>query len=359
MLSAVEFYDTLNPDDKKGTTGILEFIIKDKNGRIVDRIIEKNIIKIFAKEMLSHRLPSSQVWDVTANGGEGGWVSSNVDSDNEFSARYIIFGASFDQDGTPLGTSDTRYYTQDPVTGQFVPIRLEPGANYGGGLINAIPLFEPYRPVKKVEKIEFNSTYQPTGTPLVDSSVRAINNILVVETVLRTTEYNGFTGIGSDFFTITEVALAGGKTVSDVGQCGLIPIDLFLDGKDGTTALYDSSVDAISNGSNIISISQDEANSSVNMFKKGDQIKIVNRGGTQDSYDELDQINSSYLIVDTSGGRDLVLDRVPVDSNGSVISGDIGIFRNTLKIFSHRVLSTPVQKSASFEITVRWTIIFN
>lgn len=366
MLSATEFYDTLSPEDKKGATGILEFIIKDKNGNVVDHIMEKNIIKIFAKEMLSHRLPSSEVWDPNENGGAGGWVASNIDPDDEFSARYILLGASFDDDGTPLGTADTRFYTQDPVTGQFVPVRLDPSADFGGGLINAIPITEPDRPVKKVEKVEFNSTYQPSGNPLVDASVRAVNNIMVVETVIKTSEYNGFSGLDGDFFTISEVALAGGKRIEDVGQCGLIPRDLFLQGKPGTPTggatsgdIYDIAVDVIANGTNVVSIDPGEANSSVDLFKKGDQIKIVNRGGTQDGYSELNQINPHYLITETSGGRDLVLDRVPVDTNGAAIAGDVGVFRDTLKLFSHRILSTPVQKSTSFEITTRWTIIFN
>lgn len=360
-MEALEIYEALSPDEKKGAVGILEFIIKDRNGVEIDRIIEKNIVKIFAKEMLSHRLPGSEIWDPAADGGSGAWVSSDVDPEDEFAARYILFGASFDDDGSPLGSEDTRYYVQDPVTGQFTPIRLSPSATNDGGLINAIPLTEPDKPLKRVERISFNNTYQPTGSPLVDGDVRAMNNILVVETTLETDEYNGFSGTSGDFFTITEVALAGGRRLENIGQCGLVPKDLFLEGVLGGTTSGDceTSVAAIANGTNIVSIDPSEPSSSVALFKTGDQIKLVNRGGTQEDHTTLNQINPYYLITGTSGGRDLELDRVPVDTNGAAITGNVGVFRDTLKIFSQRILSTPVQKSESFEIVVRWTIIFN
>lgn len=363
MLPLSEIYNLVKPGD--GTVGVIEFIIKDKNGNVVDHIVEKNVIKIFAKEMLSHRLPSSEIWDPSANGGSGGWVNNNIDPDEEYSVRYILFGATFDSSGTALGTDDTRFYQQDAVTGQFVPIRLTPSASNDGGLINAIPISDPDRPLKRIESVSFNNTYQPTGSPLVDSDVRALNNVVVFETVMNTDEYNGFSNTASDFFTISEVALAGGRRFdSSVGSCGLVPRDLFLQGVDSTTGSvtsteYEVSVAAIANGTNVISIDSSEPASSVSLFKKGDQIKIVDRDGTQDSHDDLNQINPYYLVIGTSGGRDLELDRVPVDTNGAALVGGIGVFRDTLKIFSHRILSTPVSKSESFEITSRWTIVFN
>lgn len=353
--------DMINTNDD--AMGIVEIIVKDRQGRIIQEIIDKNIIKIFAKEMLSHRLPSSEKWDPDANVGSGAWISSDVDPDDNYAARYILLGASFDENGTPLGTNDTRFYTQDPVTGQFVPIRLDPSAAYGGGLINAIPIAEPDRPVKKIENIRFDNSYQPTGNPLLDDSVRSINNILIVETVISPDEYNGFSGTDNDFFTISEVALAGGRRISDTTQCGLVPKDLFLQGLPGgtdtTSSGYEVSVSAVANGTNVISIDSDEPTSAISLFNVGNQIKIVNDGGTQDDYETINQVNPNYLVTDTSGGRDLVLDRVPVDNNGSPLTGDIGIFKDTLKIFSHRILSTPLQKSSDFEITVRWNIIFN
>lgn len=364
-FNAIDIYNNLGPEDKNGgAVGVIELIIKDINGNVIDTIVEKNVIKIFAKEMLSHRLPSQQIWDSAANGGSGGWVDSNVDSDEEFAVRYILFGASFDENGAPLGTNDDRFYQIDSVTGQAVPVRLTPAATNDGGMINAIPIIEPDRPLKRVESIGFNNTYQPTGNPLVDGDVRSINNIVVFETILKTDEYNGFSNTASDFFTITEIALAGGKKFDSVAQCGLVPRDLFLEGVEqsatGTASdLNELSVSAIANGTNIISIDSSEPSSSVSLFKTGNQIKIVNRRGTQDNYNDINQINSHYLIVGSTGGRDLELDRVPVNSNGEALTGDIGIFRDTLKLFSHRILSTPVQKSSSFEITARWTIIFN
>jgi hypothetical protein len=349
-LSAIEYYNTLHPDDKKGATGILEFILKDKDGNIIDHIIEKNIIKIFAKEMLAHRLPTTELWDPDAND----WVTP-YDDINEFAARYILLGASFDEEGSPLGVNDTRYYTYDSISESYVPIRLDPSAEYSGGLINAIPLNpESGRPIKKIENVDFSATYQPTGSPYVDDTVRAINNILIVETSVESDEYNGFNN--DSFFTVTEVALAAGKKISTVTQCDLTPKDLFLEGKSqGSGSDYDISLSATANGTNIIELDGSESTS---FFKVGDQIKIVNDGGTQDNYEILDQSNPYYLITDVSGVY-ITIDRAPVDSNDSPISSSIGVFRDSLKIFSHRILSSPISKSDSFEMLVRWNIIFN
>lgn len=351
-----EFYNGLNPDVKHGSVGIIEFIIKDKNGNVLDHKIEKNIIKIFAKEMLAHRLTSSKVWDPEANGGLGAWIASGIDLEEEFSARYIMFGASFDENGTPLGTNDTRFYTVDTVTGQYVPVRLNPSADYGGGLINAIPIAEPTRPLKRVEKISFRSTYQPSGSPLIDANVRAINNIVSLETTMKLSEYNGFETTGGSFFTITEVALVGGRPFDTVPSCDCNPINAFLQGLTGVTAGSEVSVNAVANGTNVITIDVGEPTAAVELFKNGDQVKLVNNGGTQTSHTILSQINPNYLVTNFSGGRDIQLDRVPTDSNGSPLIGNIGVFRDTMKIFSHRVLSSPIRKSDIFEIVVRWNI---
>jgi len=146
---------------KKPARGEVEFIIKDRNGNIIDRHIEPNLVKIFAKEMLAHQLPHSKVWDPDADTGLGDWVASTVDPDEDFSAKYILFGASFDESGVPLDTDDSRYYTSDDVTGGVIPIRLGVGAEFNGGLINAVPIAEPNRPLKRIEKISFTPTYQP------------------------------------------------------------------------------------------------------------------------------------------------------------------------------------------------------
>jgi len=53
------------------------------------------------------------------------------------------------------------------------------------------------------------------------------------------------------------------------------------------------------------------------------------------------------------------LDRVPVDNENNPIVGDIGILRDGFKVFSHRILKSPLKKSQDIEITVRWRIIFN
>ena len=334
--------------------GVLEFIIKDRNGRIIDRRVEENIIKIFAKEMLSHQLPSSEIWDPNAGTGSGAWVASNLDLTEEFAARYILFGASFDANGVPLDTDDDRFYTQDTVTNTVIPIKLGPGAEFSGGLINAINLAEPDRPLKRVEKIDFEASFQPAGTPFLEADVRAINNILILETTLELDEYNGFGLSGSDFFTITEVALAGGKRFDLLGACECTPRELFLEESSDGDALLAS----ITASADVISL--DISESEVDLIKEGDQIKIVAAGGSAASNDELDQLNPFYLVVAKQpGGRDIQLDRVPVDSNNDPLSGSIGVLRDTLRIFSHRILSAPLKKSDVFEIIVRWRIIFS
>ena len=340
----------------QGARGEVEFIIKDKHGRIIDRQVEPNIIKIFAKEMLAHRLPYSRIWDPDANTGLGDWIDDGPDPNGDFAAKYILFGASFDENGVPLDSNDDRYYTPDDVTSGFIPIRLGPGADYDGSLINAIPIAEPNRPLKRVESVAFEATYQPSGTPLLQSDVRAMNNVLVVETTLRTNEYNGFGLTDSDFFTITEVALAGGKELGSVGACECTPRELFLEGIDGSE--FDSAIPVTLSGGDTIAL--DSSVTDVDQIKEGDQIMLVSESSTTNNYTTLDQISPFYLVLSkTTTGRDIVLDRIPVDSNNNALTGTAGIFRDTLRIFSHRVLVTPVKKSSDFEIITRWRIIFN
>ena len=171
--------------------GEIEFIFKDRQGRVIESRREHNIIKIFAKEILAHRLGYGKVWDPTAGTGTGAWVTHSIDLE-EYAPKYIVFGASYDNDGNPLDTADTRYYTADSVVGGYIPIMLGSGAEYDGGLINAIPIAEPSRPLKRIERIYFEPSYQPAGTPLLQDDVRALNNIIVFETTLRKDEYNGF-----------------------------------------------------------------------------------------------------------------------------------------------------------------------
>lgn len=336
--------------------GEIEFIYKDKLGNIVKRHVEPNIVKIFAKEILSHRMYHSKIWDRTADSGTGAWVQNPIDPSEDFSAKYILFGASFDEDGIPLDAEDERYYTIDPVTQLPIPIRLAPGADYDGGLINAIPIAEPDRPLKRIENIDFEPTYQPAGTPQLQNDVRAMNNIVLLETTLLSEEYNGFGlggSAGGDVFTITEVALAAGKELDAVGACECDPKKIFLEGDTSGIALA-----ATASGTDIITL--DPSVTNVDLIKEGDQVKIVAAGGTADSEDTLGQVTPHYLVLAKSfGGRDIQLDRVPTDSAQNPISGSVGVFRNSLRIFSHRILSTPVRKTKDFEILVRWRIIFN
>lgn len=333
--------------------GEIEFIFKDRNGMVVGRHVEPNIVKIFAKEILSHRMAFSKVWDPTAGSGAGAWVPSGIDPNEDFAVKYILLGASFDANHVPLDTNDPRYYTQDPVTGFFVPITLGPGADYQGELINAIPLSEPERPLKRIEAVTFSPTYQPAGTPLLQDDVRAINNIVYFETTLKLDEYNGFGVTDSDFFTITEVALAAGKEIDASNACEKLPRDCFLEGHADGTAL-----NATANGTDVVTL--DTSESDVDLIKQGDQIKLTLQGGTDETTDPFSQITPFYLVVSkVPGGRDIQLDRVPVNSTQQPIVGPVGIFRDTLRIFSHRILTSPVKKSNNFEITIRWKIIFS
>ncbi len=331
--------------------GEIEFEIKDVHGRIIETIRQQNLIKIFAKEILSHRIPYSKVWDPTAGAGAGAWVVNNLNLD-EFAAKYIVFGASFDANGNPLDTADERYYTLDPVTGKFVPISLGVGAEFDGGLINPIPISEPNRPLKRIEKIYFGPTYQPAGTPLLQADVRAINNILYLETTLQQNEYNGFGVTSSDFFTITEVALVGAAEIGSVGACECDPRDIFLTGDNGHAML------AHANGTATVNL--DPSEPLVDLIKEGDQIKIVVANTTSTSESILNQISPYYLVVSKFlGGRDIVLDRTPVDANNAALEGNVGLLRDGFRIFSHRVTDVPVRKSSNNVITVRWKIILN
>lgn len=336
--------------------GEIEFIFKDKLGNVVKTHIEPNIVKIFAKEILSHRMHSRKIWDPTANSGSGAWVANSIDPNEDFAVRYILLGASFDDNGIPLDTEDPRYYTTDSVTQVAVPIRLEAGADYDGGLINAIPIAEPDRPLKRIEEIEYEATYQPAGTPQLQGDVRAMNSIVLLKTTIKQEEYNGFglSTSGGDTFSITEVALAAGKELDTVGACECDPKRLFLEGDSSNIALL-----ANASGTDVISL--DPSVVEVDLIKEGDQIKIVASGDTNDGNDDtLNQITPYYLVVSKiAGGRDIQLDRVPSDSNQTPITGPVGVFRNSLRIFSHRILSAPVTKTSDFEITIQWRIFFS
>lgn len=357
LKSSHQDHEPITPNDnKKGVMGILEFIVKDRKGNIVQRWQEPNIVKIFAKEMLSHRLPSSEVWDPLANSGEGGWVDSGIDPNEEFAARYILLGAAFSSDGQTV-ENDTRFYIQDASTGSYVPKRLGPGAEFDGTLINAVPLSEPNRPLKRIEAISFQPTYQPAGNPLLQDDVRAMNNIVALQTTIKLDEYNGFGLTESDFFVLTEVALVGGRKIDTIGLCECTPRKLFLQGLSGSD---DSNIPATANGSDVISLDSSVTGDDIDVIKEGDQLKIVGSTDTGGATDSVDQVSPYYFVTQKAlGGRDIILDRIPVDSNNTPLTGSIGVFRDTLRIYSHRILKTPVKKSSDFEITIIWRIIFN
>jgi len=348
--------------NKPNAHGELEFIFKDRNGKELYRYREPNLVKVFAKEILPHRMHYSKIWNPNAGSGAGAWESSGIDESEEFAAKYILLGASYDENGVPLEFNDTRYYTEDTVSSSFIPVTLNPGAEYDGSLINGIPMIEPDRPLKRVESISYESSYQPSGTPLLQDDVRAMNNVVVLETTLKTNEYNGFGVTDSDYFTLTEVALAGGRIFDTIGACNCTPRKLFLQGTlDGSTDTSERPLVCVANGGSVITI--DMAETDVDLIKEGDQIRI---GATSDVLDgsselsDLSQTSPYYLVISKSvGGRDITLDRAVVDSSSNQITGSVGVFRDTLKIFSHRILSTPIRKSNNIELVIRWRIIFN
>lgn len=330
----------------KDVNGFVHIIVKDaKTGEVVWQNIDKNIIKIFAKESFAHSIVPARIWDPLG----ASWINHGLDLEL-YRPRYIVFGASFDSNLAPVSGIDTRYYQPDAIQGGFQPIPLTPGATNGGGLINAVPITSPERPLKRVERVYFEPSYQPAGSPLLYDDVRSINNVVVFQTTLTANEYNGLTNTSGDFLTLTEVALVAAPEMPLVGACECDPHTIFLTGDSNALAF-----NAIASGGSTVSLNSSVVN--VNEIKEGDQVKIVAAGATTDSTNVLDQANPYYMVVNkATGGRDITLDRVPVNSNNVPLNGNIGMFRDTFRMFSHRILSSPVKKSADFEIDVRWLI---
>lgn len=352
-LSLSSLYGSIN------CKGEIEFIFRDIFKNVISSFKIPNIVKIFGKEILAHRLAPDRIWDPSAASGTGAWVTTNPtpvlgtdDPVSDFGIKYMLFGASFDDDGVALGTNDSRYYTVDSVTSRPVPIKLEPGADYNGDLINPIRISEPGRPLKKIESVSFESTYQPTGTPFLMNNVRSVNNIVVFETTLTIDEYNGMGTTSSDSFTITEVALAAGKEFGSVGSCECTPRELFLEGDNGVALKVNMA------GTDVVSL--DPSVTDIDLIRQGDQICLTAMGATPTTLNDLDQISQYYLVVSKlAGGYDIVLDRIPKSSNGTALTGTAGVFKDTLRIFSHRVLPTPVSKNSVVEVVCRWRVILS
>jgi len=332
--------------NNKELNGAVHIIIRDaKTNEVISNYFEKNIIKIFAKEIMSHSIVPGNIWDTLSSS----WVSSNLDLEL-YRPRYIVLGGSFDEAGAPLSTLDTRFYETDVLNGGFKPIKLTPGATNDGGLINPVAIAEPGRPLKRIEKVYFEPSYQPSGSPQLYDDVRAINNVVVFQTTLASDEYNGITGTSGDFITLTEIALVAAPEIGSVGACECNPKTIFLTGDASGLAF-----DVTASGASTISLNMDVVN--INDIIEGDQIKIVAQNESPDTTNILNQVNPYYLVVNkANGGRDITLDRVPVDSNNTPITGQIGVLKDTFRIFSHRILSSPIKKSADFVIDIRWLI---
>ena len=333
--------------------GEVEFEIRSAKTHAVLEVIRcHNIIKVFAKEIFAHCIPSQEVWDPNFNGGTGDWVDSGLNL-GQYSPKYIIFGASYDVNGLPLDTADTRFYIYDDVSQSYVPRALDVGATFNGGLINPIPIAEPVRPLKRIERIYFEPSYQPAGVPLLQSDVRAINNVLVLETTLQQDEYNGFGLTAYDYFTITEVGLVGAPQIGLVGNCGVDPHSLFVNGNAGI------GLECSTSGTATITLTAANPLNMINMIQEGDQIMIVAHGGTITA-NTLGQVSPYYLVISkVNGGSDIVLDRTPVDFNNVPLTGNIAVFQDQFRLFSHRIMVSPIKKSADFEITCRWRILID
>lgn len=331
----------------KDVAGYVHIIVRDaKTKEVIWENIDQNIIKVFAKESFSHSIVPANIWDPLGSS----WVPTGLDLEL-YRPRYIMFGASFDNNNNnAISGIDTRYYQPDSINGGFTPIQLTPGATNNGGLINAVPIASPDRPLKRVEKVYFEPSYQPAGSPLLYDDVRAINNVVVFQTTLQAGEYNGLTTTSGDFLTLTEVALVAAPEQPLVGACECDPKTIFLSGDTSGFAF-----DAIAASGSTITLAPTVVN--VNDIREGDQIKIVAAGSAPDGANVLNQVNPYYLVVNkATGGHDITLDRTPVDANNVPLTGNIGVLRDTFRMFSHRILSSPVKKSQDFEIDIRWLI---
>lgn len=341
----------VSKDSYKNYRGEIEIIFKDKNGRVVKHIVQENLIKVFAKEILSKALPYSKIWNPTGGSGSGAWEDRTSELYDDFAPKYILLGASYDDAYEPLGKSDTRFYTYDNTTATYTAVTPEVGADNMGDLINPIPISEPTRPLKRIEAVSFSSSYQPSDTPLLDDTVRAMNNVVSFETTLTTSEYNGIGGSATAEFTITEVALAGGKELdTSIGACECAPHILFLE---GTGGVNDDSIPATAFGTTALTLTGTVAD--INSIQIGDQIMIVAETSSTETYDTLGQVNPYYLVVDKMGAS-LTLDRTPTSATTGILSGSVGVYRSSLRLFSHRVLDEPVTKSSVYEIVLRWNI---
>lgn len=347
-MSNVTLPEIHNTKEMKGS---VSFIIKDKLGNVIDVLEDHNIIKIGMKEVIPHRITPPRVWDPIGGTGAGDWVDIGIDID-EFVPRYIWFGASFDDNNQPIGTSDTRFYYYDSTTNSFKPNQLSPGAAFNGGLINPIPIADPDRPLKRIERVFFEPSYQPAGNPLNNDDVRAINNIMFIETTLRLDEYNGFGNSTNDYFDISEVALVAAREVDLPGACECDPRVIFRQGQTNQIPLI-----ATANGTDTISLTS-EMSSYATLIKEGDQIQIVASGGTSDAEGIGTQPNDFYMVISKStGGHDLTLDRIPTSLGNVPISGTIGVYREGHKIVAHRITSPIIRKNSAFTVTCRWKII--
>jgi len=327
--------------------GALHVIVRDvRTNEIVQDSIQQNIIKVFAKEIISHSIVPNNIWDVNSSN----WIPVDINTEI-YRPRYIALGGSFDESGAPTSGLDSRFYENDPIAGGFRPITLSPGATDGGGLINPVPISAPSRPLKRIERIYFEPSYQPAGSPFLNDDVRALNNVVVFQTTLLANEYNGLTTSDS-FLTITEAGLIGAPEQPVLGACECAPRKIFLKGDSNELAFRALASDGAT-------VTLDPSVVNVNDIVEGNQIKIVAPDSDTETEDVLNQHNPYYLVLNKSqGGHDITLDRVPTSLGNRPLNGPIGIFQDNFRMFSHRILASPVKKSVNFEVELRWIVTF-
>lgn len=331
MIHILDRHPTTN------THGTIQIITKNKHGQTIKTHTQTNTLKTHLKETLTHQIQPNNLWNPNANNGTGAWQPNTTKLDRT-TPRYIILGASYDTNGNPI-QNDPRYYTTNNQN-QTTPIKITPGNTHPNLLINPIPINTPNRPLKKIQNIYLTNTYQPAGTPTLQTDTQALNTTITFETTLQTEEYNGITGIGQDHFTITEIGIATGPeeytTNPTEAVCEKLPHELFQNTYNvnltGTaTVVIDTTTDTTT-------------------LHQGDQVQITDPTGTT-------QLNNYYLIIHkTPGGHDITLDRIPTDTNGNPITGATTLIQNNMQIIAHRILTYPQTKNINTELTIRWSL---
>lgn len=282
-------------------------------------ISDNNIIKVAAKEVMAINLAPPRVWDPN----EQEWVDNSLSDD--MSVRYMWFG-----------TGSTSM--------------LSSSFNYDGSLQEPI-LISTLTPLKRIESVYLNNSYQPSGNPYNHDDVRAILNEIVFETVMKADEYNELPDTSGSDVILAEAGLVAARELPVDDDCGCAPDILFLGTENDGTA-----IPITFSGSEVVTINV--SSSKHTTIKAGDQIKIVASGTLKtDMHDVIEQHNPYYTVVEKlTNGRDLLLDRIPRNADNDILTGSAGIFRVGHRLICYKKI--PVfRKSFPLEITFSWAFL--